>query len=183
MKWLIAGIISFSFVCGLLTGGSESPVAGISITGIIGLSIAGFGWMSKNSSNSASTDTKLSKEEEKELTTRQMNMMGVILTVFSISFMAGTLTGHWWATSKQSKEFVWDCQSPPSSTFEALDWVLVNEKLLSLGYDEEQIQELYKIRLTERKKGDIYKSTENYSRLFNGIPQTKGSTKGLPTPP
>lgn len=53
--------------------------------------------------------------------------------------------------------FPWG-DTPPESTYEALDWIVTSQKLRQMGYSNDQIESLYKIRKKEVLK---YKALTN----------------------
>ena len=51
--------------------------------------------------------------------------------------------------SRASNNVPWRGKAQPEGTFEALDWIAVQEMLLSMGYSREVVEQVYKIRIKE----------------------------------
>lgn len=176
--WFLIGISSLSILLGFLTGASSSPVAGVVITSAFGLVAAVFGLYHKisiekkleliNLSNQRDNAQDQS-ETEYESANRNyeniepsfyvsLNKVGQLLAVFSVMFLVGLSCGisirigDWLAPSIKIKQLPWVGSNEPTQTESAIDWVIVQEKLLRLGYSEEQVKIIYKIDQSLSKK-------------------------------
>lgn len=141
--WFFAGVIVFSMGLGLIIGASNSPVVGVAITGLFGLMVSLYSLVPKKENSS------------KAAFFNDLAFVGKSLILFSIGMLAGVFAGCQYrlftAEQKNEKLFIWNGSKAPTSTYEALDWIAVTEILLSKGYSEKQISDLYKLRTKEIK--------------------------------
>lgn len=158
--WMIIGISSFSIVLGFLIGSSNSPVIGVTLSSVFGLAVAFLGLLE-------SDDNKRFK-----LNYDKLKFSGKILFTFSILLLVGVITGDYYRNDKisvlkESQSFPWE-NTPPNSTYEALDWIVTSQKLKQLGYSKEQIRSLYQIRLREivKYKNDSLGRTEGDEDIY-----------------
>jgi hypothetical protein len=136
-NWFYIGICTFSLVLGLLIGASQTPVVGVFITGIVGLIVTAVGIFYNN------RDTSV----EKISNVKDYKGLGKTLFFFSLLLIIGAYLGVQYRAGlyKQKGNFIWTNENPPSSVYEALDWIRVNEILKEKGYSENQIRQLYDI--------------------------------------
>ncbi len=132
------GISTFLFCLGILIGVSSSPVAGVFITGILGLlaGIAGF-WYSKQNYD---------KDAPIKL---DFTFLGLTLFLSSIFLVLGVYLGSCYRINYyniKSVEFIWSKKNKPINLAEALDWIRINEILTEKGYSKSQIQYLYSLK-------------------------------------
>jgi phosphate/sulfate permease len=154
------GILTFSFVIGLMTGASNSPVAGSVIGSIFGIGIALLGLLTN-------------KDVEIKI---KLNLIGCGFITLSIGLMLGLYSGvnfrYKDQIASEDKRFIWDKTKAPRSTYEAMDWILTNDLLISRGFSRQQVQSIYAIRLNEvmisdsTKTIDIYGDKDKYSKEF-----------------
>jgi hypothetical protein len=142
-KWLILlGILLFAIVLGLMTGASNSPLAGGVISSILGIAIAALGLFTN-------------KELEFKV---KLNLIGGGLIILSAGLLIGLYFGIQYRyndpISKENKKFIWGNQRAPSSTYEAIDWVLTNDLLISRGFTRQQVEEIYNMRIREINSRD-----------------------------
>lgn len=134
---LYLGFFSISFVFGYLIGASNSPVVGAFLTAIIGLIGVVLGG-------------KYFVEITDKLAVKKY--VGLSLLLIASGIIAGEITGeafrYNWRFSSD-KPFPWNGSNPPRSTYEALDWIMVQNRLLDLGYTNDQINVLYSRRQRE----------------------------------
>ena len=157
---MIIGISSFSIVLGFLIGSSNSPVIGATISGILGLAVAFLGILESDES------------KRFKLNYDKVNFSGKLLFTFSILLLAGVISGDNYRNDnisflKESQSFPWE-NTPPNSTYEALDWIVTSQKLKQLGYSKEQIRSLYQIRLKEiaKYRNDSLGQTETDEDIY-----------------
>jgi len=134
---LYVGFILFSMFIGFAIGASNSPVVGEFLAAIFGLvaAIVGTEYFSGDGSKS-----QMSKK-----------FVGVCLTLSSISLFVGLMFGDFYRNSanKTTISIPWEGKSLPSSTKEALDWLVVRTSLINLGYSEKNVSQIYDIRVQE----------------------------------
>lgn len=150
--WFVTGLILFSILLGLLTGASNSPVVGVVITSLTGI-IATLAGMLFNKKY----------EGDVNRPSISFNSIGKCLALFSICLVIGVYAGIVYRTGgkkKVSTGYVWDGSVAPKSTYEALDWIMVNELLASKGFTIDQIKSLYAIRVNEKSDSGC---NHNYS--------------------
>ncbi|RZM74809.1 hypothetical protein C3B51_19605 [Pseudoalteromonas rubra] len=136
---IFVGYITFSFAIGILLGASNSPVIGAFLAIIVGLLGTLFG--------AIKLYTGLNEKE-------RLNKVGGLLTAFSIFLISGTYMGELYRVSaigSTTTSVPWSKDNRPLSTAEALDWLVLKEKLQSLGYSEEVLLQIYSIRIEEIK--------------------------------
>jgi len=180
---LYFGYLFFSIALGFLLGASNTPVIGSFITAFFALIAAIAG-------------TKFfSNKDDKKST---INFLGIAMILVSVGLIGGEISGeayrNGWGISKNN-EFPWVNETAPESTYEAVDWIMLREKLLTLGYSDKEIQNLYKIRLkekkilekkkTEEKEIDPYSQTKIYNAekpfselLITKIENNKNGSRG-----
>ncbi|MFT6908288.1 MAG: hypothetical protein ACJAS1_004985 [Oleiphilaceae bacterium] len=131
------GFIIFSVFIGFTIGASNSPVVGHFLTAIFGLvgAIIGTEYLSSDRDKS-----QISKK-----------FVGVCLTLSSISLFIGLISGDFYRNSGQQEivSIPWEGKVQPSTTKEALDWLVVRASLISLGYSQSDVSKIYDIRVKE----------------------------------
>ena len=142
--WIVIGISAFSLVLGFLIGSSNSPVIGAAISSLFGVILSFISLIEADS------------EKRFKLNYDRLNSTGKILFCFSISLLAGVISGDNYRNNnisllKEQQIFPWSTQ-PPENTYEALDWIVTSQKLKQIGYSNDQIKALYKIREKEISK-------------------------------
>ncbi|UPW20119.1 hypothetical protein M0C34_07615 [Agarivorans sp. TSD2052] len=137
---LFTGFFAVSLVFGYLIGASNSPVVGAFLTAAIGLAGAVFG-------GKYFIDT-----EDKQAF---KGYVGSALAIIAVGIFLGEIAGeafrYNWRFAAE-KSFPWKNSEPPQSTYEALDWLSVQERLSELGYSNNQVFQLYSLRNSERKQ-------------------------------
>lgn len=186
-KWLILlGILMFAIILGLMTGASNSPIAGGVISSIFGIAITSLGLFTNKS-----LEFKV-----------KLNLIGGGLIILSIGLLIGLYFGIQYRyndpISKSNKKFIWDNQQAPSSTYEAIDWVLTNDLLISRGFTRQQIQEIYTMRIKEMNTrdsslkanpsesymhGDKYSKEQPYYKMIIGGYQTSLLSRSIANDP
>ncbi len=141
LTWILIGISTFSIVLGCLIGASNSPVLGAALSSLFGIGVALIGLINKE------------KNESIKLNLENLGLIGKILFLFSIFLVMGVLAGENYRNDnisflKEKQSFPW-IESPPQNTYEALDWIVVAQKLKQLGYSMNQIERVYEIRSNE----------------------------------
>ena len=144
-KWFNLGASLFSVTFGFLIGASNSPVVGAVITSLFGVAVAVISLFGKEDEG---------KKSVLWIHAINKGLVGRLLFFFSIFFIMGTFLGESYRTgnfffSQAKKNFVWRTGMTPQETKEALDWIMVYEKLKAIGYTESQVAELYAIRSQE----------------------------------
>jgi hypothetical protein len=83
---------------------------------------------------------------------------------------------EWFAPPSEQRQLPWATSGfTPPTTSDALEWIAVQDKLLSLGYNQTQIQQIYSIQVAEWKQasGDKKSSSSNLSSLLPSSPNGK----------
>lgn len=136
--------IGFTFsalIIGFIIGASNTPVVGSFITAIFGFLgvIVGSEWF-------------ISKSYKRDISS---TFIGICSLLISLSIVSGLFIGEAYRKNKifsVEKEVPWTVDTPPENTKEAIDWLLLKEKIIALGYTDETVSEIYQIRLKEIKK-------------------------------
>ena len=135
---IFIGYFAFALALGFLLGASNTPVIGAFIAALAGLAGA-----------LAGSPLFVEKDKGPKALGR---FAGIALIVFSGALIAGELIGESYRTgrfSRASTNVPWRGKAQPEGTFEALDWIAVQEMLLSMGYSREVVEQVYKIRIKE----------------------------------
>ena len=139
--WILVGYFIFSLTMGYFVGASNSPVVGVFITAIIGLAGTIFSSNIINQNNN---------EFDKGV------FIGKALILISVGLFIGEPSGELYRNGlphSNEKKMIWaESAHELSSTSEALDWIVLNEKLINMGYSEPDIKKLYQKRLEEIKE-------------------------------
>jgi len=174
---LFVGIAAIAFVTGFMIGASNTPVGSIVIPSIFGLILTTVGFLQ----NPALSEIEKATLEEIRKESRLKNVLndfndtiskkashiGIVLIIFSIFYLSGIVVGaqarirNWMIPQKpiSIKELPWkNSQIKPSSIPVALDWVLLQERLLALGYNYSQIQEIYQFKAGINDDEQIHKT-------------------------
>ena len=132
------GFILFSLFVGFIIGASNSPVIAPFITAMFGLigSIIGVEFL-------------ISKSRENSISAKAI---GFAMSFIAIGLFLGTVFGELYRSNtlfSEEKTLPWGALMAPESTNEALDWIVVKDKMNGLGYSDEQVEDIYKIRASE----------------------------------
>jgi hypothetical protein len=167
--WFVLGLSCLSMVLGDLVGGSHSPVAGVAITAAFGLAVPLFTLL-----GSKSADTSAD----------QLNIAGKVLSIFCVVFVVGLVLGassrltNWPAPHRVALVFPWKDQAPKTA-YHAVDWLIVRDRLRSIGYTEEQVKQLYAIQQKEWGSSEPSGSYGGLSALFADKKMEKADPGGL----
>lgn len=134
---IFIGFSLFALTLGLMIGASNSPVVAPFVAIVVGLLGSIFGVL------------KFEKELEGK---NRLNIAGSILSVFSVFLLIGLFFGESYRSSENlttNKSLPWSEKQKPESLYEAIDWIVLSEKLISMGYKKQDIVTLYSIRLSE----------------------------------
>ncbi|MDD1780954.1 hypothetical protein LRP49_07030 [Enterovibrio sp. ZSDZ35] len=158
---LIIGLSITGLSVGYMVGGSATPVVSIVIPLIFGLVVTGFGLLQPYKAlkdlpegiagNQELAATLIDKMEQNAASVKRT--LGTTLIFFSLFYLIGTLVGttartqQWFAPPKEPT-FPWKTEAPKNIKV-ALDWITLQSSLKSLGYSDEQIEQLYTIQLHE----------------------------------
>jgi hypothetical protein len=147
---LCLGVLMFATVLGLVIGLSNSPIAGVAVTGVLGLGAAIAGvWSNKKKQGESGADDppRLSS-----------NLAGTLLVAASIGLLLGGYLGirakldHDPRLSQATRTFPWTGSSSPKTADQAIDWLIVQDHLLARGFTREQVASLYQIEVTPPPK-------------------------------
>ena len=161
-------------ILGFLVGGSHSPVAGVAITAVFGMVVTATGLLGPNDRPVAhSDDPPPSKGRGRRITKQMYRRTGAVLLMFAVMFAAGLFGGVSVrsSASREARTFPWDQSNKPASAFDAVDWLVVQENLLSRGYTDQQVQELY--RGWSPAPVSPYQAARTLSDLFLAAPKTR----------
>ena len=159
------GIISVAVLMGFMVGASSSPVSGIAITAIFGLMAGTFAYAQQ--SRIGDPDTPSSKTDKsgraRAMAVDTLNALGRVLVCFTLAFTVGLAVGIWAKANSRTPTapgvLPWSsAASAPASARDALDWIIVQKNLKAMGYDDTQVQFLYKLdteKLNQRGGGFV----------------------------
>lgn len=163
---LLLGISAIAAPLGFMVGGSATPVVGIILPAIFGLVVTAVSLYPTKfpSKDQLEIFTELQKnglltqylELIKDQQSKAPLKIGLILLVFGVVYQLGAITGttartHQWFLPEQkvAPKFPWSLSKRPVSAAAAFEWITLQSGLLTLGYTNEQIAELYKIQVSE----------------------------------
>ncbi|MBW8182525.1 hypothetical protein [Shewanella nanhaiensis] len=135
---LYLGFTFFSLFIGFLLGASNTPVIGLFLTSIFGFIGTLLGTQYVLNINNANK--------------YGARFLGISMLAVSISLFIGTISGGFYRTESYiqvEQTLPWEGAAKPRSTKEALDWILVKEKMNLLGYSDEDVAKVYQIRSEE----------------------------------
>lgn len=179
MHWFNAGITAMAMLLGFLVGASHSPVAGVAITAAFGLLAAVFAFNQKATFDKAMAVNFELFEHLDRLRPQirgTLNALGRTLLVFAIAFAVGLACGIYlrvgqpFSPAKAPATFPWEGLTAPISGQSAIDWLLVQDKLRSMGYRDDQIRALYEKDRKSRGEPRPTRFGELLSPLFSSIP-------------
>ena len=186
MLTFTVGIASIALLLGFLVGASDSPVAGVALTATFGIAAAALSLYQKSE---AGDPSDRSADEPKKTTAARrntidtLNLVGRMFVVFSFAFFVGLICGVYVKLLPSAVEpaspFPWQGLGSPTSARIAIDWILVQRHLKSVGYSDIQITDLYKIYLQQDK--NIPRFSSNDSDLLSPLFLLQKSAQG-PTP-
>lgn len=148
------GYFLFSISIGFFIGASNSPVIAAYFAILVGLIGAFFG--------------SLKLLDDKTERSVQASYVGKLLSIFAIGLISGELIGESHRNNLFFTDYntlVWEGLDKPKTTHEALDWIMVKNKMESLGYKDNDILKVYSIRLDEIKRIETLREAE----LANGL--------------
>lgn len=166
LLWLSTGLGLLAFVLGALVGASHSPVAGVTITAAFGLAIPVFSFVHAKESHKRSDD----QQNIAASSSRELAKAGKLLALFSLTFCLGLIVGaysrvyDWPSARQQARKLPWTDKNAPIRAVHAIDWLVIQNHLLALGYTEEQIEQLYSIQFAAWKGNE--QDSEPLSPLF-----------------
>ncbi|MNQ86291.1 hypothetical protein D3C85_1014810 [compost metagenome] len=165
--WLVLGVGLVGLTIGYMSGGSNTPVAGVAIPVLFGLMATVFAVLQAKKDR---TDASISPEQSapaddheadggRNMAFRHLPLhrnVGVCLVVFSLGFLAGAHIGAYVRVHELMRPkplapmLPWKAgDDPPPSVESALQWVAVQRELVSLGFDANQIDSFYRIQVKE----------------------------------
>ena len=173
-SWLNIGIGLIAAALGYMVGSSQTPVASVVIPAVFGLIVTAIGFLKSTDMEKGLESIKeaIGKDDvtkvqgilnniQREITTNP-ERMGKILVVFTILYVGGLYIGtrarndDWFVPRKEPMQLPWaGISTPPPSALDAINWIALQEQLTQLGYNSQQIQEIYLIQVAEweRRKG------------------------------
>lgn len=134
----LLGVAAASVLLGGLVGLSSSPVVGVTVTGLLGafgLVVVGKGDVD---------DVRSAGIQRRQ----RLQLVGIVALLFAPSFAAGATLGVWakirtWQSNRVSLSTPWTAANAPTSTMEAVDWLIVADQLRARGFSAETIASLY----------------------------------------
>jgi hypothetical protein len=159
MLSFIVGIASIALLMGFMVGASSSPVAGVALTAGFGIVAASLTYLQSRSIGytvgpPAHESTK--HEKARAISVDNLNGLGRVLLIFSAVFSIGLGAGIWARSTVSTvapiTSFPWQQATAPSSARAAIDWLLVQRNLRTMGYSDAQIESIYQINLKAKKE-------------------------------
>lgn len=184
--YLFLGFFTLSSSIGFFLGVSNTPVVGTFITALFGLIGTVIG-------------TQYLFEKDTEIQIKRKSL-GISIMILSVGLIMGSLTGEYYRNgwySKNDKTLPWKELENPTNTREALDWIEVKERMEALGYSQKEVQEIYRIRLLEKKqlekqvneemnndipsyeKTKVYDASSPFNAIFSNRDYSKKASRGL----
>ncbi len=175
LYWFSLGIGSSALILGVLVGASQSPVAGVAITATFGVVAAALAVWQKSaierkleliSTQNGISDTNTPSFQSAVETLGRietdirdaLNRLGRLLVLFSLAFILGIIlgaqvrVGQWPKKNLIPKTFPWANSEAPGRIEDAVDWIVVQERLRDAGFSQGQISNLYALQIKEWKE-------------------------------
>lgn len=166
---LLVGLLLVSLLLGFLVGGSGSPSMATALTAtflMVPTVLTALQSVQRTSlaRQLASTATLTADQVTQNVSTldtaqrEEVNRMGWGLAVFAVGFFCGLLAGaharidSWLKPEAESRPLPWSDRNRPPTAKNALDWIVVQERLHALGYSSAQIRELYEVQRMELER-------------------------------
>lgn len=176
MFWFHTGICGLALLLGFLVGASSSPVAGVAITASFGLLAGMFAFFQKAALEKALKARANLSDQLQHLAPRikaGLNALGRTLFIFAVAFAIGIGLGVYarlgqpFATRAAPRDFPWQGLQEPASGQAAVDWIIVQERLVAMGYSTEQVRDLYRNELSHKEHRSILENPGLISPLFS----------------
>lgn len=192
--WLILGVASVGAVLGIMVGASATPVVSVAAPTLFALAAATIGLVQTSQINKEVTETikelGAQTQSSPELTTLRTQLataprrLGLILFAFSFAYLISIVVGakartnDWLVTNPTPPSLPWKSSGLlPPDIHTAFEWIAIQHKLKSLGYDDETIIALYAIQASEWARSRTSNSEAPAS------PRTYGFSKADVAPP
>jgi hypothetical protein len=181
--WLYIGLSSMAITLGYMVGASNSPVVGTAITALFGLGVAAVGIVKDK--RSAATEEQANTVPVQR-SSNWMRSTGIMLTIFALTFLVATVGGTFVrtvATRPSVTPLPWNGSAPPASARGALEWLVIQRRLLAYGYTIDQVQNFYKLAKDLKEQPEGFLSPQS---LLDSVPEpgaTLKQTLGIGPPP
>lgn len=155
---LLIGLACLAITIGFIAGASESPVVSVVIPAIFGLGVTAIGLIapSENKKENQTIEEDKPKSRNADLLIKG-RLIGVVLIIFSFCYVGGLLLGanvRIYRPFQQSRQLPWANENDaPIRKKDAILWIAVQEKLLSMGYTQTRVKEFYSQNLG--KENDV----------------------------
>jgi hypothetical protein len=159
-KVLFVGLGLVAASIGYMVGASHTPVMNVAVPVVFGLVVMTFVLLQRHGQRSE-LEARLESDETAvgQMPPETVTMLtalaeelraaprrlGVALIVCSLCYMAAAIGGSVvnWPGQQEPRPFPWPHGDPPQNATTALEWISLQEGLLSLGYSVEQVLQLY----------------------------------------
>ena len=139
--WLGVGVACTAAAIGYMVGASNSPVVGSVVPAAFGLLTIAFAVPRR-----VAPSEKPDGATPEALAALGPRSVGILLTVFATAYLGSALTGsavRTWPARPIHTPFPWTNSTAPADHIGAIQWLVVQKRLLAYGYTPDQIQELY----------------------------------------
>jgi len=133
---------------GYMVGASNSPVVGSITPAVFGIVIFALGVL-KIQKTTGSEHAQVPGSPSMDVSViplRSVRQLGIMLTLFSISYFGAALLGteiRALAVAKKSPELPWAANSEPNNLDTALQWLVIQKRLEAYGYTPGQVRQVY----------------------------------------
>ncbi|HJN46729.1 MAG: hypothetical protein CL477_18890 [Acidobacteria bacterium] len=159
-KSLLVGLGLVAASISYMVGASHTPVMNVAVPVVFGLVVMTFGLLQRQGQRSE-LQARLTPDESArgQMPPETVTMLtalaeelraaprrvGVALIVCSLCYMAAAIGGSVVSRPGQSgpRPFPWPAGDPPQNATTALEWISLQEGLLSLGFSGEQVLQVY----------------------------------------
>jgi hypothetical protein len=177
-KIFFVGIILISVLIGYLTGVSLSAVVSVVIPAVFGVLGIALAIISESKSKE-----DISGEEKLKVPRIKIMIVGSVLIFFSVSYFCGVLIGVNVRNATPMKTLPWNNQQLPPRADLAFEWVIIQDYMISQGYRNEDVRNMYKIQFKEWNGRAIDLLPQMFknigSIISNHISQQKGGPLSL----
>ena len=175
--WLYLGLSFTAVALGYMVGASNSPVVGSVIPGVFGLVVVAIG-VFKDLGHRTDVEDRNSAPKERDgstpLSFDSIRSLGIMLTVFAISYFGAAILGtevRALTSRPASTQFPWTEKNRPTKTTTALEWLVVQKRLVAYGYTLDQVRQLYEWSQSVPAQDKVGASLDFSPKLIDSVPE------------
>lgn len=198
--WLVLGVASVGAVLGLMVGASATPVVSVAVPTLFALAAAAIGLVQTSQINKEVAETikalgsRTQSSPELETLRSQLasapRRLGLILFAFSLAYLLSIIVGakartnEWLVTDATPPPLPWkSAGASPPDLESALEWIVIQHQLKSLGYDDQTVAAMYSIQAADWVRMRTSGDPVNAGARRSGSPMAGALTVPAPKAP